>query len=60
MYSKNCFYDLCGQRQPGLYDDHAWMILYSYIEVAALQNCKCIKSHRLGLELGGCNNEVAA
>ena len=31
----------------------------SYIELAALQRCKGIKSHHLGLELGGCNNEVA-
>ena len=30
-----------------------------YIQVAALQRCKCIESHHLGLELGGCNNEVA-
>ena len=31
-----------------------------YIEMAVLQRCKCIKSHHLGLEPGGCNNEVAA
>ena len=31
-----------------------------YIQVAAVQRCECIESHHLGLELGGCNNEVAA
>ena len=31
-----------------------------YTEVAALQRCKCVESHHLGFELGGCNNEVAA
>ena len=31
-----------------------------YIQVAALQRCKCIESHHLGFELGGRNNEVAA
>ena len=31
-----------------------------YMQVAALQGCKCIESHQLGLELGGCNKEVAA
>ena len=31
-----------------------------YTEVAALQSCKCIESRHLGLDLGGCNNEVAA
>ena len=30
-----------------------------YIQVDAVQRCKCIESHHLGLELGGCNNEVA-
>ena len=30
-----------------------------HIEVAAIQKCKCIESHHLGLELGSCNNEVA-
>ena len=30
------------------------------IEVAALQRHKCTESHHLGLELGGCNNEMAA
>jgi len=29
-------------------------------EVAALQRCKCMQSYHLELELGGCNNEVAA
>jgi len=30
------------------------------IEVTALQGCKCIQSHHLELEIGCCNNEVAA
>ena len=32
----------------------------SNIEVAALLRCKCVESHHMELELGGCNNEVAA
>ena len=30
-----------------------------YTVMAALQRCKCIESRQLGIELGGCNNEVA-
>ena len=29
-----------------------------YIEVAALQRCKCIEPHHLGLQLGSCIKEV--
>ena len=37
-------------------------IFSCHIKVAALQRCKCIESHHLGLEVhvGGCNNKVAA